>query len=413
MLALALLLLLLQAGCARSSEPPPLTIWAHSGRAEERSALERCTARFADTVPGPPPRLVFLPDGAYNAQVQAAALAGKLPDLLEFDGPFVHNYVWGGYLLPLDGLVRGEGLLASLRAQGTSGGKLYSVGLFDSGLGLFVRRSLLPSGWRLPGAPSEAWTAREFSLLLEQLAATDADGRVLDLKLNYRGEWYTYGFLPALVSAGGDLVRREVPPSAAGALNSAGSRLALGYLQDWNRRFTDANLDDDAFVSGRVAISWVGHWEYPRYARVWGEDLALVPLPDFGRGTRTGQGSWNWGVTRRCRDVERAARFLNFLLEDEQVLEITRANGAVPGTRSALARSPLYGPGGPLHLYTRQLTEGCAAPRPLTPAYPVLTSIFQGVVEDVLWGLPVAASTERAAAEIEADVAENHGYGRP
>ena len=41
-------------------------------------------------------------EGTYNEQVQAAALAGQLPDLLDFDGPNLYNYAWAGHLLPLD-----------------------------------------------------------------------------------------------------------------------------------------------------------------------------------------------------------------------------------------------------------------------------------------------------------------------
>ena len=49
--------------------------------------------------------LTFIPARDYNAQVQAAALAGDLPDILEFDGPYLYNYIWQGPLLPLESLL--------------------------------------------------------------------------------------------------------------------------------------------------------------------------------------------------------------------------------------------------------------------------------------------------------------------
>ena len=61
------------------------------------------------------------PEGAYNEQVQAAAASGGLPDLLDFDGPNYANYVWSGYLQPLNGLVSDATIadvIPSLIAQG-------------------------------------------------------------------------------------------------------------------------------------------------------------------------------------------------------------------------------------------------------------------------------------------------------
>ena len=59
----------------------------------------------ASTKPAIEVRVNFIPEQSYNAQVQAAAIAGELPDLLEFDGPFLYNYVWQGHLRPLDDLL--------------------------------------------------------------------------------------------------------------------------------------------------------------------------------------------------------------------------------------------------------------------------------------------------------------------
>ncbi|RMD78571.1 MAG: hypothetical protein D6809_05550 [Gammaproteobacteria bacterium] len=187
---------------------------------------------------------------------------------------------------------------------------------------------------------------------------------------------------------------------------------ALGRVQGWIRRGrVDPNLDEAAFSAGRVALAWGGHWDWPRYRRAWGEDLVLLPLPDFGRGSRTGQGSWLWTVTRRCPDPEGAAAFLRFLLRPEEILAMTRANAAVPARRAAIARSPLYGPQGPLRLFAVQLAGGYAVPRPRTAAYPVVTSAFQEAFAAVRDGLDVAEALHRAARLIDRELAEG-GYGR-
>jgi multiple sugar transport system substrate-binding protein len=185
-------------------------------------------------------------------------------------------------------------------------------------------------------------------------------------------------------------------------------------VQSWIARgWVDPNLDDAAFPAGRVALSWGGHWNYPRYREALGDDLLVLPLPDFGAGSRTGQGSWNWGLTRGCDHPEAAARFLAFLLQPGEVLKMTRANGAVPGTLTALERSERYGPGGPLRLFAEQLSGGQAVPRPKTPAYPVVSAVFRDAFADIRHGMPVREVLDRAAAEIDADFRANEGYRFP
>jgi multiple sugar transport system substrate-binding protein len=395
-----------------------LSVWAHAGQAAERQTIEQQVARFNAAQQGVRVRLTFIPERSYNAQVQAAAVADELPDLLEFDGPFLYNYVWQQHLRPLDALLSAQlqaDLLSSISRQGHYLGHLYGVGTFGSGLGLFARRSALATaGVRIPDGPEDAWTGGEFARVLAALASHDKDGMVLDLKLNYAGEWFTYAFSPLLQSAGGDLIDRSDYQSARGVLNGPQSVAAMDTLQSWFKGgYVDPNVDDAAFVSGRVALSWVGHWEYPRYAAALGDDLVLLPLPDLGNGSRTGQGSWVWGITRRCRHPEAAARFLAFLLQPDEVLAMAAANGAVPATRTAIVRSPLYGEQGPLRLFSRQLQGGYSVPRPQTPAYPVITSAFQQAFVDIRNGGDVQAALDKAAAVIDQDIRDNRGYPPP
>lgn len=392
-----------------------LDVWFHSGQPGERQTIEAQVRRFNASQRDFRVRLTILPERSYNTQVQSAAAAGELPDLLEFDGPYLYNYVWQGKLVPLDDLldpgIRAD-LLPTIAAQGTFAGRLYSVGTFDSGLALYARRSTLEeAGVRIPDSPGSAWSADEFEAALAALAGRDEDGAVLDLKLNYPGEWLTYAFSPVIQSAGGDLIERERYRTAAGVLNGPAARKALRRVQAWfEKGYVDPNVDDAAFVQARVPLSWVGHWEYPRYSGRFADDLVLVPLPDFGTGTKTGQGSWNWGVTTGCRRPERAVRFLEFLLRPAEVLAMANSNGAVPATRTAVARSPLYKEGGPLRLFVDQLTGGFAVPRPRTPAYPVITSAFQRAFLDIRHGADVRAALDKAVAAIDQDIEDNRGY---
>ena len=413
-----MILPLLLPGCRGAGEAvgegAVLTAWAHSGRESERRTLEQQVARFNESQDAVRVELTTIPEGGYDIQVQSAALSGDLPDLLDFDGPMLYKYVWQGHLRPLGDLLPDpvrEELIPSILEQGTYRGELYSVGTFDSGLGLYGdRRQLEAVGARIPQSPEDAWSIDEFDELLADLAERDADGRVLDLALHYRFEWLTYGFSPILWSAGAGLIDREDYRNADGVLNSPRAVAAMQRVQGWfERGRVHPNVDESAFQNREVALSWVGHWRYNTYAEALGDDLVLMPLPDFGEGSKTGQGSWSWGITRECRQPEAAMRFLTFLLGTDSVLAMTRANGAVPATSGAIERSELYGPGGPLNLFVTQLRT-VAVPRPATPAYPVITAVFQEAFQNIRDGVDVHLALDKAAREIDQDLEDNRYY---
>lgn len=420
---LLLVLVLWVFGCSReepeqaAGERVTIQAWFHAGQEAERATISDQVTRFNGSQDKLLVDLTFIPERDYNAQVQTAALAHALPDILEFDGPYLYNYVWQNHLLPLEQLLSTavrEDLLPSIIAQGTYAGHLYSVATFDSGLALYANRDkLLEVGARIPAAPADAWTIDEFNDIMRKLASKDPDGAVLDLKLNYSGEWFTYAFSPILQSAGADLIDRD-SQSAAGVLNNPAAVKALQHVQNWIARdYVDPNVDDAAFISGRVALSWVGHWEYGRYATALDKKLIIVPLPDFGQGTKTGQGSWNWGITRYCRHPQAAIAFLEFLLQPAEVLAMADGNGAVPATREAISRSRLYGPEGPLRLFTEQLLQGYGVPRPRTPAYPVITSAFQRAFLNITNGAAIQPVLDKAVQVIDQDIRDANHYQQP
>ncbi|MES9993824.1 MAG: extracellular solute-binding protein [Candidatus Thiodiazotropha sp.] len=412
------MLITILSGCGKGTESTAdlnlLRVWAHAGQESERTVLQQQFARFNQAHPDTRVELTLIPEGSYNAQIQAAAVAGELPDLIELDGPFLSSYAWQGHLQPLDDLLDDKlvaDLLPSIIAQGSYADRLWAVGVFDSGLGLYADRSKLNQAkLRIPTL-QQPWTLTEFETALEQLAKADPDGQVLDLKLNYAGEWYTYGLSPLLQSAGGDLIDRNRLRSADGVLNGQQSLAILTSLQDWiSENRIDPNIDDTAFSSRRVALALGGHWNYQQYSSSLGEELLLLPLPDFGSGSKTGMGSWCWAITARTEKPELAAEFLAFLLTTEEVLAMANANGAVPATRSAIDASQLYRPGGALHLFFEQLDKGHGIPRPRTPAYPVITAEFQEIIDRIRSGGEVASALNNAVEKIDREIAENRGY---
>ncbi len=412
LLALAAFLLL----GAMSFAQIELEVWYHDGRLEERMVIRDQIERFNASQDRIVVRGVEIPEGTYTDQVNAAALAGRLPDILDLDGPTVANFAWGYYLYPLDEFITDElmdDLLPSIIQQGLYQGHMWAVGTFDSGLAIYGNRAYLERvGARIPEGVDDAWTMEELMDILYKLKELPEVTYPFDFKINYGvGEWFTYGFSPIWQAFGADLIDRETYMSAEGVLNGP-EGIAAG---EWFQRLFMEGLahpnppGDAEFVEGRAALSWVGHWAFPQYSEELGDDLVLIPMPKFPEGQATGMGSWAWSLTSACEDPAAAWEFIEFILQPEEIVKMTNANGAVPSRFSAIELSEYYKEGGPLELFVEQLNT-IAVERPVTPAYPTITAVFADVIDNIIRGGDVKALLDRAVRDIDRDIRDNDGY---
>jgi multiple sugar transport system substrate-binding protein len=406
---------------APAAEAVTIDVWFHSGKGEERDVLDAQVTDFNAMQSEVIVNAIQLPEGSYNDQVNAAALAGDLPCLLDFDGPYLYNYAWSGYLIPIDDYVSDDlraDFLPSIINQGTYGGNLYSLGTFDSGLSIWANTAYLEAaGVRIPTGMDDPWDMDEFMDAMEKLQALDETEYVIDFKLNYgAGEWQPYGFSPIVQSFGGDLIDRSDYQSAEGVLNGPEAVAAMEFFQGL---FEDGYAnpappgDDDFFGSKVAALAYVGHWMWGPHSEGLGDDLVLMPMPNFGGKAVTGMGSWNWGITSTCENPDAAWTFLEYLIDPEQILRMTNANGAVPARKSAVEMSELYAEGGPLNIFVQQLEGGVAVERPVTPAYPVISSAFDEAVRNIIAGADVQEELDAAVAKIDLDIEDNQGYPLP
>lgn len=403
---------------ASGHQPTVIKLFFHAGQGPEREALDATLREFSTLHPDIRVEEVQLPEGNYTDLVNIAAMARSLPCLLDFDGPTLYNYAWSGYLRPLDKYVspamRAD-FLPSIIQQGTYNHHLYSLGQFDSGLGFYANRQYLnEAGVRIPTI-DHPWTLRELNNILARLKHVPGVRYPLDLHMNTGygdGEWFTYGFSPFIESFGGDLINRATYQSADGVLNGPNSIAALTWFQDLFRQgYSDPwPVSDTGFTTGTSALSWSGHWLYPEYQQALGDNLLVLPAPDLGRGAKTDMGSWNWGITSSCQTPAAAWEVLQFILSPAQITRMTAADGAVPARKSVIAHSRLYAPNGVLHVFVAQLQTGRAVPRPITPAYPAITSAFAQAITNIAAGIDVKQQLNEAVHAIDQDIQDNQGY---
>lgn len=90
---------------------------------------------------------------------------------------------------------------------------------------------------------------------------------------------------------------------------------------------------------------------------------------------------------------------------------MTTVNGAVPARKSTIATSKLFADNGPLHVYAQQLqSDTVAVPRPVTPAYPAISTAFQDAVANIIAGSAVQSELDKATQKIDQDIKDNRGY---
>lgn len=417
------------AGCSSSSSggaeagdgKGTIVIWAHQGQDSENASIQQAVKDFNASQSNITAKLKILATDTYATTVKNTP-KDQLPDVLEMDGSSVAENAYDGKLSPLNGFVSKnviDNATSGSIAEGTYDGKLYALAMYDSALGIYGNKKLLDAaGVKYPTSVGDAWTASEFSDALKALAAKSSSGKSLDIQeqTGMASEWGTYGFSPLLQSAGGNLLKDA---KAEGVLDSSASVKALTDFQSW-QQYVDPNASGNAFQNGDVALSWVGHWLYPQYEKALGNNLVALPLPNMGEGTKTGAGSWTWGLSSNTKQGAAAGKFMSFLLNDKTVTAMTTANGAPAATKSVFATQKTYQAGGQLALWGDQLSKSCpalditpdcvAAYRPATPGYSTVTSKFSSALSAIVKGADVKTQLTNAAKAIDQDYADNNDY---
>ncbi len=386
----------------------------------EIDAISAAAKAFEAANPGTTIELIHTPHDSYNEKIGAAVSAGNLPDIIELDAPFLSNYVWSGFLQPIDGLIDPK-LLADMTpsniSQGTypPDGKLYATSLIDSTVVLYASKKQLESlNIRIPTGVDDAWTGEEFQAALKTLSTAPGVKWPIDLFRAYgtKTEWIPYGYEPLLISAGCDLIDRETW-KAAGTLDSKACVDATAMMAQWVKNgwvVPQSAGSNQFYAEGRpAALAWGGFWFYAEAEKAMGDDLIALPLPKFGEKAASPNGTWIYAISAEASDPELAGKFLSFMIQDPAYQEAYRSHSGFPGLKSFGAASPLYAPGGALDVAFEQAAK-TAVPRPPHPAYPAITLATQTAITDILDGADPQAELTKAAEEIDADIEDNDGY---
>jgi multiple sugar transport system substrate-binding protein len=412
----------LVAGCATGSggstsgaSGNTLTLWTHNaGNSAELDVVKKIIKEFNGSQSKYKVKLQAFPQSDYNNSVVAAASAHKLPCLLDVDGPNVPNWAWGGYLSPID--VSGSQVPLSDQLPSTVGrykNKVYGFGFYDVALTYFARKSVLARyDIRIP-TTDKPWTKDEFDSALVKLKKGGKFEYPLEMGTGGSGEWWPYAYSPQLESFGGDLIDRDGYKTASGTLDGKNSRewatwfrslVTKGYIA--KKSGADPNKD---FLAGKSAIQWDGSWNAAKNADKLGDDLAIIPPVDFGNGPKIGGASWQWAMSASCSNKAGAQAWLKFSRQTKYFVDYAKATGTLPGTDAAAKQVEGYQPGGKFNVLV-QYARKYAVVRPVTPAYPYISTEFQKAAQDILAGADPKNALGQAAKDIDNNLKTNNNY---
>lgn len=421
-LALTATVALVLSACGQAGEssdggveggPTQVTLWTHSaGNPAELEVYEQIISDFNGSQEDYEVVQESFPQAAYNDAIVAAAASGDLPCLLDMDGPIVPNWAWAGYIQPL-GISSDitDDLLPT--AIGEWDGEIYSAGYWDAALSIFARQSVLEAnGIRIP-TPDDPWSIDEFDAALVSLQGAGY-ATPLDIGAEDTGEWWPYAYSPMLQSAGGDLIDRETMLSADGVLNGPEAVAFFEWFASAFERGLTSNagtIGNEEFNNDEVALSYTGVWNAQGSLDAVGDDLLILPPPDFGTGPKIGGGSWQWGISSGCegRALDGARAYLEFSFTPEYIAAFSDKQIVIPATEEAEALSANFAEGKPLRPFV-DLTQ-FAVLRPATPAYAVISSTFERAAKDIMNGADIQSTLDQAVADIDADIEANDGYG--
>lgn len=395
----------------------------HQGTPVWIASYAEVVKRFEAANPGVKVELMYTPHDVYNEKIAAAVSARNLPDIIELDAPFLANYVWSGYLRPIDNLLS-EDLLDDMTASDVAQGtypidkKLYAIGLTDSSVMLFAHKKQLAAiGARVPKGVDDAWTGAEFQDILTKLSKLDGVRWPIDIFRSYgtKTEWIPYAYEPIFLSMGCDFIDRKTW-KAAGTLDSDACVKAAEVLGGWVDKgwVVPASAGSNQFYAKGypAAIAWGGHWFHAEAAagmKADPDDLVVAPLPKFGAKGASPNGTWIWGVTTASKNPEVAGKFIEFMLRDKAHREVAKGDTGFPGLKSFAADSPLFAPGGAMAVAFEQATKTAVA-RPPHPGYPAITLAVQEAMDKIFNKVPAKTALTEAAKKIDADIEDNDGY---
>lgn len=282
-----------QGGTQKDNGVIHLSLWQGINPPVNRDVFQKLVNKFNQTHPDIKVESIFLAQPELP-KILTAVVGNASPDILLFYPQITGQLAQLGAIRPLEDWleklpIKSEVIPNSLDELKLDD-RLWSVPLYTSNLGIFYR----PKLFQAAGITEMPKNWEELRQVAKKLTIDrNGDGRPeqygILLPLG-KGEWTVFSWFPFLLSAGGEVVTNNRP----NLINSG----AIAALKFWENLLKDGSAmlsspergyEEDAFLSGRVAMQITGPWTYITKSKV---DYDVFPIPASVRpATVTGAGN--------------------------------------------------------------------------------------------------------------------------
>lgn len=327
--------------------------------------------------------------GGYDDKINAAISNGGLPDVFTIDGVRVGEFADAGAIVPIDEFFDAADLAdfnPSIIQQGTYQGKLYTLGCFDSSVGIFYNKDMFEAAGITPATKDNPWTLAELTDAAAKLTTDDCYG--ITMSLDSKDETLIYFFLPLIQSQNSNVFADD-GVTAEGYLNGQAAINTLTWIKSMvDNGYASATPEASSFELGKAAMAINGSWApagLAEYDINWG----LMPMAKYDENSvpASACGSWTFGMSKDCapEKKEAAAALIKFMISADADAQMYGANSMPPARQSAYEQIDAFKQA-PLDVFQYQLANTSQA-RPVSVNYAVLSNQFALAVQNVLTGM--------------------------
>lgn len=339
--------------------------------------------------------------GGYDDKINSAISNGGLPDVFTIDGVRVGEFADAGAIVPIGEYFTEDDLAdfnPDIIQQGTYNDELYTVGCFDSSVGIFYNKDMFEEAGITPATKEDPWTLEELTDAAKKLTTDDCYG--ITMSLDATDETVIYFFLPLIQSQGSNVFADD-GVTAEGYLNGDATLNTVTWIKDMvDKGYASATPEANSFELGKAAMAINGSWApagLAEYDINWG----LMPMAKYDENSDPASacGSWTFGMSKDCPDEkkEAAAELIKFMTSADADAQMYEANSMPPARQSAFDQIDAFKEA-PLDVFQYQLANTSQA-RPVSVNYAVLSNQFATAVQNVLTGMDPEKALDEAVTQ--------------
>ncbi len=371
----------------------------------ESSKFDEIIKKFEAANPGIKIEVERNNESNFYDKLVTTIMGGSAPDIARVEPPKAAQYIAAGYAANLDSYIS-----ADLRKQFFDGtlqplmkdGSLYGVPQDVSTLALFYRTDMFQKAGI--SNPPATWD----ELVTDAQKLTDPANGIYGISLF--GGWGAFEFYPWFWQAGGEMLKQDGSKITI-TFNSPEGVNALQFWVDLVNKYKvmptgTANIGEDdvkgPFMAGKVAMFTSGSWSIASLKQ--NTDIegkwSVAPLP-AGKNSASVLGGMDMIILDQSLHKEEAAKFINFLMQDDIQLDWAKSLGYLP-IKKSMYSDPFFQSDSLIQAFSKQLEV--ALSRPTIAQAGEVDDAFGKAVQAALSGAqtPQQALDEAAAKAQEA-----------